>query len=127
MSQYKAFDGAHLDHQRLKAAKDALAAAGKKQAEMMRELSMIWLEKQEVETMMRLGIDELDAEVQTLQEEKALWEEEREERGREAGVLQDHLAEMETKKGEVAGGAECMLAGFREISKRQLTEKEQDI
>ncbi|KAF8165610.1 Up-regulated during septation-domain-containing protein [Crassisporium funariophilum] len=110
--------------ERLKAAKDALAAAGKKQAEMTRELSMIRLEKQEVETMMGLGIDELE---QTLREEKLMWEEEREElleRGRQAEALQ---ADMETKKGEVAGGAERMLAGFREMSERQLAEKEQEI
>ena len=137
---------ASLD-EKLKAAKDSLTAAGKKQAEMARELSMIRLEKQEVETMMGMDLqaaeetiaalekeiprlEELDSEVRHLREEKGSWERERLElndRGREAELLQARLADMEAKTGEVAGGTEKLLADIRESSQRQLQDKESQI
>ena len=133
--------------EKLKAAKDSLTAAGKKQAEMARELSMMRLEKQEVETIMGMDLqaaeetivalekeiprlEELDSEVRQLREEKGTWEWERtelEERGREAEALQVRLADMEAKTGEVAGGAEKTLAEIRKSSQHQLEEKESQI
>ncbi|KAF8806306.1 hypothetical protein BYT27DRAFT_7191636 [Phlegmacium glaucopus] len=133
--------------EKLKAAKDSLTAAGKKQAEMARELSMIRLEKQEVETMMGMDLqaaeetiaalekeiprlEELDSEVRQLREEKGTWERERfelKERERETEVLQTRLANMEAKTGEAADGAEKVLAEIRESSQRQLEEKESQI
>ncbi|KAG6891308.1 hypothetical protein C0992_009189 [Termitomyces sp. T32_za158] len=76
--------------EKLKAATDSLTAAGKKQAELTRELSMMKLEKAEVETMMSLDLqsaeetiqalrkemsklEELDAAIKQLQEEKRAW------------------------------------------------------
>lgn len=133
--------------QKLKAAKESLTAAGKKQVEMARELSLLRLEKQEVETTMSLDLqaaeetivalekeiprlEELDLEVRQLREEKGIWERERvdlKERGKEAEVLQTRLTDMETKTGEVAGSAQKMLAEIRESSQRQLEEKESQI
>ena len=76
--------------EKLKAVKDSLTAAGKKQAEMARELSMVRLEKQEVETMMGMDLqaaeetiaaldkeiprlEKLDSEVRQLREERDIW------------------------------------------------------
>jgi chromosome segregation ATPase len=131
----------------LKAAKDSLTAVGKKQAEMARELSMIQLEKQEVETMMGMDLqaaeetiaalekeiprlEDLDSEVRQLREEKGRWERERAElmeRGKEAEVLQARLTDMKTQTGEVAGSVEKMLTDIRENSDRQLEEKDSQI
>jgi Up-regulated During Septation len=130
--------------EKLQAAEDSLVAAKKRQAEMARDLSMIRLEKQEVET--RMGMDlqateetiaalekeiprleQLDSDVRQLREEKATWERERaelKEREKEAEVLKARLVDMEMKTGEVAGGAEKMLAEIRESSQRHLKEKE---
>lgn len=133
--------------EKLKAVKDSLTAAGKKQAEMARELSMVRLEKQEVETMMGMDLqaaeetiaaldkeiprlEMLDSEVRQLREEKGIWEQERadlKEREKEVEFLQARLTDMKTKTGEVAGGVEKMLADIRENSRRQLEEKESEI
>ena len=133
--------------EKLKAVKDSLTAAGKKQAEMARELSMVRLEKQEVETMMGMDLqaaeetiaaldkeiprlEKLDSEVRQLREERDIWEKERAkliERGKEAEILQARLADMRTKTGEVAGGVEKTLADIQENSRRQLEEKESEI
>ncbi|KAF8969381.1 hypothetical protein BDZ97DRAFT_1795338, partial [Flammula alnicola] len=132
---------------KLKTAKDALATASKKQAEMTRELSMMRLEKQEVETVMGMDLqaaeetiaalekeiprlEELDAEVQVLREEKDGWErdrEELEEQGRKAQTTQARLADLETRNGEAAGGAERMLTEIRDKSQRELEEKNAEI
>ena len=133
--------------EKLKAANDSLTAVGKKQAEMVRDLSMIRLEKQEVETMMGMDLqaaeetiaalekeiprlEELDSEVRQLREEKGAWDRERaelRERGKEAEILQARLADMEMQTGQVAGGTEKMLAEIRESTERQLEEKESQI
>ncbi|KAL0580501.1 hypothetical protein V5O48_001488 [Marasmius crinis-equi] len=80
---------------KLKAATASLAEATKKQGEMARELSMMRLEKEEVETMMSMelqnaeetiaalekelpALEGLEVELDTLREEKTRWERERE-------------------------------------------------
>ena len=133
--------------EKLKAVKISLTAAGKRQAEMARELSMVRLEKQEVETMMGMDLqaaeetiaaldkeiprlENLDSEIRQLHAEKGIWEQERAElidRGKETEILQARLADMKTKTGEVAGGFEKTLADIRENSRRQLEEKESQI
>ena len=133
--------------EKLKAVKDSLTAAGRKQAEMARELSRVRLEKQEVETMMGMDLqaaeetitaldkeiprlEKLDSEIRQLRAEKGIWERERAElmteRGKEAEILQ---AVMKTKTGEVAGDhdIEKKLADIWENSRRQLEEKELQI
>lgn len=80
--------------EKLKEATQALTSAGKKQAEMARDLQLLRLEKQKVETMMGMDLqnaqetivalekevpklEEMDAEHKALIEEKTAWEEER--------------------------------------------------
>jgi hypothetical protein len=124
-----------------------LTNAGKKQAEMARELSMLQLEKQEVETMMGMDLqaaeetiaamekeiprlEELDNEVKDLRVEKEKWEKEKEElreRAEKAEMLHARLADQEMKKGEAAGGAERMLAELRQTSQRELDTKDAEI
>ena len=124
--------------EKLKAVEYSLSAAGKKQAEMARELSMVRLEKQEVETMMGMDLqaaeetiaaldkeiprlEKLDSEVRQLRAEKGMWEQERAElieRGNEAEIR----ADMKMKTAEVAA-----LADIRENSRRQLEEKDSQI
>ncbi|KAF8638559.1 hypothetical protein AX17_002102 [Amanita inopinata Kibby_2008] len=132
--------------EKLKAATDALTAAGQKQAEISRELSLLRLEKQEVETTMTLELQSaeetisalerelprlegLDSEVQQLLEEKSRWEQERTqlvEQGCRADELQRRLMEMESQGGETAI-TEQALAEEQERSRRQLEEKEVEI
>ena len=122
--------------EKIKAVEVSLTAAGKKQAEMARELSMV--EKQEVETMMGVDLqaaeetiaaldkeiprlEKLDSEVRQLRAEREIWEQERAElieREKEAGIR----ADMKTKTAEVAA-----LADIRESSRRQLQEKDSQI
>ncbi|KAJ3488781.1 hypothetical protein NLJ89_g11582 [Agrocybe chaxingu] len=133
--------------EKLKAAKDQLTESGKKQAEMTRELSLMRLEKQEVETVMGMDLqaaeetiaalekeiprlEELNEEVQTLRKEKSAWEEEREEleeRGRQVEILQARLMDSEARTGEAAGGAERMLSELREKTAKQLSEKDAEL
>lgn len=128
---------------KLKAATESLTAAGKKQAEMSRELSLMKLEKEEVETMMGMDLQSaeetisalekelprlegLDAEVQQLLQEKSEWEEERarlEARAQQVEVLQAQLAELEARSGGDAAG----LAEVRENGRRLLEEKDAEI
>ncbi|PPQ80493.1 hypothetical protein CVT26_004272 [Gymnopilus dilepis] len=64
---------------KLKEAKDALASAGKKQAELSRELAMMRLEKQEVETLMEVEVQAARETIAGLEEGRGREEEEREE------------------------------------------------
>ena len=129
--------------EKLKAATEALTVAGKKQVEMSRELSLMKLEKVEVETMMGLDLQSaeetisalekelprlegLDEEVQQLLEEKSQWEQDRaylEEGARQVEVLQARLAEVEARSGSDVAG----LAELRESSRRMLEEKDAEI
>lgn len=129
--------------EKLKAATETLAAAGKKQADMARELSHMRLEKQEVETMMGMELQSaedtitalekelprlegLDSEVQDLLTEKKAWEMERrqlEERARQTDALRAQLTTLEATTGEAAG-AEKVVA---ESSRRELEDKESEI
>ncbi|PPQ68308.1 hypothetical protein CVT25_001396 [Psilocybe cyanescens] len=91
---------------KLASAKVALQAAGKKQAEMSRELSMIKLEKQEVETMTSLEKEDHTAELAKLKREKDDWEKQKSQWAKTEGdveELREKLAEIETKKEEDEG------------------------
>lgn len=122
---------------KLQTAKDSLAAAGKKQVEMTRELSLMKLEKQEVETMMGMDIqaaeetiaalekeiprlEELDSEVRQLRQEKTSWE-------RDRVGFETRLMELEMRKSEDAGGVERTLASIRESMQKELEAKEAEI
>ncbi|KAF8076740.1 Up-regulated during septation-domain-containing protein [Lyophyllum atratum] len=129
--------------EKLKAATVSLTAAGKKQAELTRELLMMKLEKQEVETMMGMDLQSaeetikalemelpklqgLDGEVQELREERKAWGEERtrlQEQTLQVQVLRTRLEEMETNRGGLVAGSEKELSD----SRRMLQEKEEEI
>ncbi|KAF5388184.1 hypothetical protein D9615_000695 [Tricholomella constricta] len=112
--------------EKLKAATVSLTAAGKKQADMTRELSMMRLEKQEVETLMGMDLQsaeetikalekemprlqELDVEVRELREEKRAW--------------MDKARLQEQAREGVAAGSEKELAE----SRRLLQEKDEEM
>ena len=122
--------------EKLKAATEALATAGKKQAEMTRELSVIRLEKQEVEVLMAMDLQSaeetinalekelpklegLDEEVRRLEEEKRIWQEERSRLEEQVARLEDLQART---GGEVAGTGKLL-----EESRRIMQEKEEEI
>ncbi|KAF9464805.1 Up-regulated during septation-domain-containing protein [Collybia nuda] len=127
--------------EKLRAATESLTAAGKKQVEMRRELALMQLEKQEVETLMGMELqsaeenigalernlprmESLEAEVQQLMQEKKEWEAERTrlaERAKEADILR---SEGEARSG---GEVERLLAEEREKNRRALEEKDADI
>ncbi|XP_006456750.1 hypothetical protein AGABI2DRAFT_211843 [Agaricus bisporus var. bisporus H97] len=128
---------------KLKAATEALSAAKKQQVEMTRELSMVRLEKQEVETMMGLELqtaeetisalekelprlEGLDSEVQELLKEKEKWGEEKLGLEERSESLRARIVDLETRTGE-ADGADRLLAEVREESRRLLQEKEEEI
>lgn len=108
--------------EKLKAATAALEAATAKQAEMVRDLSLLKLEKDQVET--TLGMDlqtaedtismleqeaskvgEVEAQLQELEAERDAWEADRaelEERRREVDTLERRLEVLEEQSGEAA-------------------------
>ncbi|KAG6850194.1 hypothetical protein H0H93_016623 [Arthromyces matolae] len=119
--------------EKLKAATESLTAASRKQVELTRELTMMKLEKEEVETMMGLDLqsaeetiqdlknetsklEELEFEMHQLQEEKEAWLQER-------MRLEDQAAKAEQI--EIARGADSEK-GLTE-SRRLLEEMEEEI
>lgn len=129
--------------EKLKAATDSLKAAGQKQAETARELSHLKFEKQQVETMMDIElqnaqdtisaleqempkIESLENEFQDLLEEKRDWEHEREERDRQLAALQDELEALESSNAQAAGN-ESTLTQAREASQQLLEDKDAEL
>ncbi|KAG6902457.1 hypothetical protein C0995_016318 [Termitomyces sp. Mi166 len=121
--------------EKLKAATESLTAAGKKQAELTRELSMMKLEKAEVETMMgmdlqnaeetikalrkeTLKLEELDVAMKQLEEEKRAWLEEKIRLEAEAAKAQQ-MESMRT--------LEARSEKESEETRRLLQEKEEEI
>ncbi|TFK43828.1 Up-regulated during septation-domain-containing protein [Crucibulum laeve] len=129
--------------EKLKAATSSLAAASKKQVEMTRELSLMQLEKQEVETMMGMDLqtaeetilalekelprlEGMDEEVKKLMQERNEWEEERkklEDKARLVEPLQSRLSDLEARNGD-AEGTEKLLAQVRMEAEREIEAKE---
>ncbi|KAK0230440.1 Up-regulated during septation-domain-containing protein [Armillaria fumosa] len=129
--------------EKLKAATDSLKAAGQKQSEMARELSHLKFEKEQVETMMDIElqnaqdtisaleqempkIESLENEFQDLLEEKRDWEREREERDRQLAALQDELEALESSNARAAGN-ESTLTQAREASQQLLEDKDAEL
>lgn len=129
--------------EKLKAATDSLKAAGQKQAEMAKELSHLKFEKEQVETMMDIElqnaqdticaleqempkIESLENEFQDLLEEKRDWEREREERYQQLSALQDELEALELSNAQAAGN-ESTLAQAREASQQLLEDKNAEL
>ncbi|KAG5648765.1 hypothetical protein DXG03_000113 [Asterophora parasitica] len=132
-----------LLEEKLKAATESLTAAGKKQVEMTRELSLLRLEKDEVETLMGMDLqnaeekikalerevprlEEMDLEVRELREEKVAWEEEKarlEEQGTHVDLLRTRLQEAESSRDGASAGSAQELAE----SRRLLQEKDEEI
>ncbi|KAF8622113.1 hypothetical protein AX15_007248 [Amanita polypyramis BW_CC] len=129
--------------EKLKAATGALTAAGKKQAELQRELSLLRLEKQEVETSMTLELQSAEETILALEQElprlesleqqhldeRNKWEEEREhleKRSRSTEELEERLKEMGSRNGEAAL-IEQALAEEKERSRRELEQREAEM
>ena len=129
--------------EKLKAATEALTAAGKKQAELQRELSMLRLEKQEVETTMTFELQSAEETISALEQElprlesleqqhldeRNRWEEERmqlEERGHRVEELETLLREMESRNGDAAL-VESALMEEKERNRREMGQKEEEI
>lgn len=131
---------------KLKAATNSLSQAGKKQAQLQRELSLLQLERDAMETEMSMELqsaaetirtlekdfprlENLDLEVQELLEEKKGWEAEREgwrETERVARELRERLDEKEAQAAESVG-AERLLEEARQRSQQELDRKEEEI
>ncbi|KDR84053.1 hypothetical protein GALMADRAFT_262408 [Galerina marginata CBS 339.88] len=136
---------------KLKQAKDALSSASKKQVEMTRELSMMRLEKQEVETIMDMDLQaaqdtiaaleselpkaqQLDGEMDTLRREKEAWQREKMAWQRERDDLSQREREKDAKKDKEAEEWSRRLAdaerrqGERETdTQRELEERDGEI
>jgi chromosome segregation ATPase len=117
----------------LRAATESLNAANKKNADLARELSHLRLEKEQVETMMSMELqnaeemvaaleqelprfEEIQARCDEMTKERAQWEEDRQQlaaREREIERLERRLEVLEEKSGE-ATEMERMLASTRE-------------
>ncbi|KDQ29687.1 hypothetical protein PLEOSDRAFT_1093099 [Pleurotus ostreatus PC15] len=125
---------------KLKAATASLNAASKKQAEMARDLSLLRLEKQEVEMNMGLELQGAEETIASLQQElptreqqlkellseREAWVQERttlQSNSKEVDVLRARLAELELRSGQ----ANSSEAESREDSRRRLEEKEAEI
>lgn len=121
--------------EKLKAATASLTAAGKKQVELTRELSMMKLEKQEVETLMGMDLqsaeekikafeDEIprlrkrDFEFQELYEEKVALEGEKVgllEQAKQVEVLKAKLDNAETNRGMALNGSAKEVRAFQKL------------
>ncbi|KAK0461786.1 Up-regulated during septation-domain-containing protein [Desarmillaria tabescens] len=129
--------------EKLKAATDSLKAAGQKQADMAKELSHLKFEKEQVEMMMDIElqnaqdtiaaleqempkIESLENEFQDLLEEKRDWEREREEQDLRIAALQDELKALESSNAQAAGN-ESALAQAREASQQLLEDKDAEL
>lgn len=129
--------------EKLKAATGALTAAGKKQAELQRELSLLRLEKQEVETTMTFELQSAEETISALEQElprlesleqqhlqeRTRWEEERmqlEERCRRVEELETLLREMESRNGDAAV-IESALMAEKERSQREMGQKDEEV
>ncbi|TFK66568.1 hypothetical protein BDN72DRAFT_823239 [Pluteus cervinus] len=132
--------------EKLKAATQSLSNASKKQAQLTRELSLLQLEKDAVETKLGMELQNateaitaleeelprlegLDAEVQDLLEEKSEWQKDRdllEERERQMKELEARLADQESQSAKNVG-AESLLAEARERSQQELDRKEAEL
>jgi hypothetical protein len=128
-------DIAELEEQ-LQAATQKLYSANKKQAEMLRDLSLLKLEKEQVETSMEMElqtaeetIDDLereisklgdvDAELRAFHDEKHSWENERvelEARRKEVETLEGRLEVLEERSGEVTEMKRLLDQKDREIA-----------
>ncbi|KZT71513.1 hypothetical protein DAEQUDRAFT_665939 [Daedalea quercina L-15889] len=106
---------------KLKAAAAALEAASAKQGEMTRELSLLRLEKEQIETTLGMDLqaaeetiatleqsagraEDVDVRLQELEEEREVWRQDRmelEERRREVDTLERRLEVLEEQSGEV--------------------------
>ena len=126
--------------EKLKAATDSLTDASRKQAEMVRELSHLRLEKEEVETMLGMDlqsaeetilalekelsrIESLDAQLKDLLTQRATWEKERialTERIRQLEALERQLAQQR----DVDGSS---VAELKERHRSELDRKDADL
>ncbi|KAK7470289.1 hypothetical protein VKT23_001721 [Stygiomarasmius scandens] len=132
--------------QKLKDATQSLTAAGKKQAELARDLSLLRLEKEEAVTMLQMELqtaeetigalekelpklEGLDQELEELRVQQRTWEEERRrlsDKESEVENLQQRLDTMEASQAERIG-ADTLLAEVKETSRQQLEKKDEEL
>ncbi|KDQ64457.1 hypothetical protein JAAARDRAFT_28088 [Jaapia argillacea MUCL 33604] len=125
--------------EKLKVATDKLNAANRKQVEMRQELSLLQLEKAELETTMGMELqnaeetivslekeltklDECDIQMQTLQEEKRQWEQDKSrlaERERQVEVLERRLEVLEERSGEATEMETLLLRAREELEEKR--------
>ncbi|KAI0940024.1 hypothetical protein AcV5_001243 [Taiwanofungus camphoratus] len=133
--------------EKLRAATAALEAATAKQAEMARELSMLKLEKEQVETSLGMDLqsaedtiatlerqtekmEELDTQLRELETRREEWIQERaelEERRREVDTLERRLEILEESNSESTAEMESMHAREREESQMRIEAKESEL
>lgn len=102
--------------EKLTAATEALETANVKQAGMTRELTLLRLEKEQMETSMSIGLQNAEDTIEALQREQQEWAQERaelEERRREVDTLERRLEVLEEQSGE-ATEIKTLLAQERE-------------
>ncbi|KAJ4479187.1 Up-regulated during septation-domain-containing protein [Lentinula aciculospora] len=130
--------------EQLRAATASLSEASKKQAEATRELNMLKLEKDQVETMLGMELQtaqektaslenevlpELETEVENLKQEKDYWEQERDAHQGEKTRWENERTMLEEMQ-QAKGGADAILAEVRQnmqSMQEQLDTKEGNI
>lgn len=132
--------------EKLRAATDALNEANTKQGQLVQELSMIRLEKEQVETTLGMELqgaedtiralekeiprlEALNSQLKGLFDEKKVWERDRSklaERTREVEVLDRKLAVLEEKSGK-SSGMEAMLVEAKENSRKELQHRDLEL
>ncbi|CAL1700354.1 unnamed protein product [Somion occarium] len=132
--------------EKLKAATSALEAANAKQAKMSRELSLLRLDKEQIETTLSMELqnaedtinaleketdrwEEVDVQYRKLQEEKDVWEQEHvelESRRQEVGELQQRVQLLEQRSGE-ASDIEQLIVKERETHKVEIESKSREL
>jgi predicted nucleic acid-binding Zn-ribbon protein len=132
--------------EKLKAVTDDLNEANVKQGKLAQELSIIRLEKEQVETTMRMELqgaedtiaalekemprlESLNSQLKGLLDEKKVWEKDRSklaERTREVDTLERRLVSLEEQSGK-ASGIEASLAEAKESSRKELQKRDLEI
>ncbi|KZT24552.1 hypothetical protein NEOLEDRAFT_1134960 [Neolentinus lepideus HHB14362 ss-1] len=113
--------------EKLKVVSDNLSAANRKQVEMRQELSLLQLEKEQLETSAQLEIQDAEASVAAIQqellEEKETWERDRaalEERDRQIETLESRLEVLEEQSGEVSELQDSLVRARQESQRKDL-------
>lgn len=113
--------------EKLKAVTSSLNAANRKQAEMRQELSMLQLEKEQLETSAQLEVQNAEESVASMQQElvedREAWDRDRAalaERDRQIEILESRLEVLEEQSGETSELQDSLVRARQDVQRRDM-------